>query len=457
MEYDAIIIGAGQAGPPLAMRLAAAGRRVALIERGAVGGTCVNTGCTPTKALVASAHAAHIARRAADFGIIVGGSVSAYMPQIKARKDAIISDKRDGLKSGIEQTDNLTLIEGHARFISAGSVAVNGSMIEAPQIFIDVGARAVVPPLMGLDQVNYLTNATIMDLDTLPQHLIILGGSYIALEFAQMYRRFGSAVTVIEQASRLIAREDADVSAAVGAILQAEGIAIHLGAKATGVTRRGDQIDLTIEQADGRQTLTGTHLLLAIGRRPNTDDLGLDRAGVACDEHGYITVDDQLRSSVETIWAIGDCNGRGAFTHTAYNDYEIVAANLLDNDPRRISDRIPCYALYIDPPLGRAGMTLAQAHDSGRRVLVGERPMSKVARAIEKGETQGFMRVLVDGDTSQILGALILGPGGDEVVHSVLDLMAAKAPYTVMQRAMHIHPTVSELLPTIFGALKPLA
>lgn len=455
-DYDAIVIGAGQAGAPLAMRLAAAGRRVALIERGAVGGTCVNTGCTPTKALVASAHAAHIARRAADFGIVIEGSVRADMKRIKARKDAIVADKREGLKSGIEQTENLTLIEGHARFVSAGAIAVNGRTLSAGQMFIDTGARALVPPIAGLDQVGYLINATIMDLDTLPRHLIILGGSYIALEFAQMYRRFGSTVTVIEQAERLIAREDADVSQAVAAILRSEGIVIHLGANATSIARRGDETELTIEHAGGGETLVGSHLLVAIGRRPNTDDLGLDRAGVARDEHGYITVDDQLRSSVANIWALGDCNGRGAFTHTAYNDYEIVAANLLDNDVRRVSDRVPCYALYIDPPLGRAGITMAQARQSGRRVLVGERPMSKVARAVEKGETQGFMRVLVDGDSQQILGAAILGPGGDEVVHSVLDLMAAKAPYTVMQRAMHIHPTVSELLPTILGALKPI-
>ena len=452
-DYDAVVIGAGQAGPPLAMRLAGAGMKVAVIERADVGGTCVNTGCTPTKTMVASARAAHMVRRAAEYGIMTDGGLRTDMKRVKARKDAIVEQKRQGLRSSLEATENCILLRGHARFMSAHEIDVGGALLRAGRCFVDVGARGVVPDLPGLDQVPHLDNASLMQLDTLPGHLVIMGGSYIALEFAQMFRRFGSEVTVVERGPRLVPREDEDVSSAIQAILEAEGIAIHLGAKVTSVTRRGNGIAVVIE---GAPDIAGSHLLLAVGRRPNTDDLGLDAAGVRRDKHGYIEVDDELRTNVPNIWALGDCNGRGAFTHTAYNDFEIVAANLLDGDARRVSDRIPAYAIYIDPPLGRVGMTEAQARQSGRRVLVGQRPMTQVARAIEKGETQGFMKLLVDADTKQFLGASILGPGGDEVVHSVLDLMAAKAPYTIMQRAVHIHPTVSELLPTVLGALRPL-
>lgn len=452
-DYDAVVIGAGQAGPPLAMRLARAGMKVAVIERADVGGTCVNTGCTPTKTMVASARAAHIVRRAAEYGIMTDGGLRTDMKRVKARKDAIVEQKRQGLRSSLEATENCVLLRGHARFMSAHEIDVGGALLRAERCFVDVGARGVVPDLPGLDQVPHLDNASLMQLDTLPGHLVVMGGSYIAIEFAQMFRRFGSEITVVERGPRLVSREDEDVSSAIQAILEAEGIAIHLGAKVTSVTQRGNGIALAIE---GAPDIAGSHLLLAVGRRPNTDDLGLDAAGVRRDKHGYIEVDDELRTNVSNIWALGDCNGRGAFTHTAYNDFEIVAANLLDGDSRRVSDRIPAYAIYIDPPLGRVGMTEAQARQSGRRVLVGQRPMTQVARAIEKGETQGFMKLLVDADTKQFLGASILGPGGDEVVHSVLDLMAAKAPYTIMQRAVHIHPTVSELLPTVLGALRPL-
>ena len=452
-DYDAVVIGAGQAGPPLAMRLARAGMKVAVIERADVGGTCVNTGCTPTKTMVASARAAHLVRRAAEYGIMTDGGLRTDMKRVKARKDAIVEQKRQGLRSSLEATENCVLLRGHARFMSAHEIDVGGALLRAERCFVDVGARGVVPDLPGLDQVPHLDNASLMQLDTLPGHLVVMGGSYIAIEFAQMFRRFGSEITVVERGPRLVSREDEDVSSAIQAILEAEGIAIHLGAKVTSVTQRGNGIALAIE---GAPDIAGSHLLLAVGRRPNTDDLGLDAAGVRRDKHGYIEVDDELRTNVSNIWALGDCNGRGAFTHTAYNDFEIVAANLLDGDSRRVSDRIPAYAIYIDPPLGRVGMTEAQARQSGRRVLVGQRPMTQVARAIEKGETQGFMKLLVDADTKQFLGASILGPGGDEVVHSVLDLMAAKAPYTIMQRAVHIHPTVSELLPTVLGALRPL-
>jgi pyruvate/2-oxoglutarate dehydrogenase complex dihydrolipoamide dehydrogenase (E3) component len=455
-EYDAIVIGTGQAGPSLALRLVGAGMKVAVAERNLVGGTCVNTGCTPTKTLVASAYAAQMARRAAEYGVMIAGDVGVDMKRVKARKDAVVGQSRGGLTAALQSAKNCTLYRGHARFTSPREVEVGAEQLKAERIFINVGGRATVPPWPGLDQVPYLTNSSMMEVDFLPRHLVIVGGSYIGLEFGQMYRRFGGVVTIIEMASRLISREDEDVSAAVQEIVEREGITVRLNAECISVAKKGDDIAATANCTEGAPEVVGSHLLLAVGRRPNTDDLGLDRAGVQCDERGYIVVDDQLATNVPGIWALGDCNGKGAFTHTAYNDYEIVAANLLDNDRRRVSDRITAYALYIDPPLGRAGMTVAEARGSGRRVLVGQRPMTRVSRAIEKGETQGLMRMLVDGDSKEILGAAILGPGGDEVVHCVLDTMYAKAPYTLLQRAMHIHPTVSELVPTILGELQPL-
>ena len=455
-DYDAIVIGTGQAGPSLAFRLAGAGMKVAVVERNLVGGTCVNTGCTPTKALVASAYAAQMARRAAEYGVTIAGAVGVDMKRVKARKDAIVAQSRDGLTSALEKASNITLIRGHARFASPREIEVAGERLRAERIFINVGGRALVPAMPGIDQVPYLTNSSMMDVDFLPRHLVIIGGSYIGLEFGQMYRRFGSEVTIVEMASRLVHREDDDVSAAIKDIVEHDGVNVRLNAECISLAKRGNDIVATADCTEGPPEIVGSHVLLAVGRRPNTDDLGLDKAGVHCDERGYITVDDELRTNVPGIWALGDCNGRGAFTHTAYNDFEIVAANLLDHDPRRVSDRITAYALYTDPPLGRVGMTMAEARQSGRRVLVGERPMTRVARAIEKGETQGFMRILVDADSKEILGASLLGTGCDEAVHAIIDLMYAKAPYTVMQRAMHIHPTVSELLPTILGDLKPL-
>jgi pyruvate/2-oxoglutarate dehydrogenase complex dihydrolipoamide dehydrogenase (E3) component len=454
--YDAIIIGTGQAGPSLAVRLAGAGKKVAVIERKLFGGTCVNTGCIPTKTMVASAYAAHLARRAGDYGVNIGGPVAVDMKRVKARKDAISGQSRTGVESWLRGTKNLTVYEGHARFESPHQISVGMERLTAEWIFINVGGRAVVPPMPGIDQVAYLTNSSMMELDFLPRHLVIVGGSYIGLEFGQMFRRFGSEVTIIEMASRLISREDEDVSATVREILEAEGVHIRLNARCIAVANRGDDIAVNVDCATGPPVILGSHLLLAVGRRPNTEDLGLEKAGVEVDKRGYIVVDDQLRSSVPGIWALGDCNGRGAFTHTSYNDYEIVASNLLDGDSRRVSDRIQAYALYIDPPLGRAGWTDAQVLGSGRRALVGKRPMTRVGRAVEKGETQGFMKIVVDADTKEILGAAILGTGGDEVIHSILDVMYSKAPYTVLQRAMHIHPTVSELVPTILGELQPL-
>jgi pyruvate/2-oxoglutarate dehydrogenase complex dihydrolipoamide dehydrogenase (E3) component len=456
-RFDAIIIGAGQAGPFLAKRLAGAGQKVAIVERKLFGGTCVNTGCTPTKTMVASANAAHSARRAAEFGVTIPGAVSVDMRRVKERKDAVVAASRLGLEEWLKQMENCTVYEGHARFESARLVSVGPEKITADRIFINVGGRARVPPLPGLEKVPYLTNSTMMDIDFLPPRLIVVGGSYVGLEFGQMFRRFGSEVAIVETAPRLIHREDEDVSAAVEGILQGEGIQLHLNAQCIGFSRRGAEIVARLDCADGPNEVSGTHLLLAVGRRPNTDDLGLDKAGVELDQHGYIVVDDQLRTSVPGIWALGDCNGRGAFTHISFNDAEIVAANLLDNDPRRVSDRIPAYALYIDPPLGRAGLTETEVRKTGRRALIGKRPMTKVSRAVEKGETQGFMKIVVDADTGEILGAGILGVGGDEAIHCILDVMYAKSPYTVIRRAVHIHPTVSELIPTMLGELQPLA
>jgi pyruvate/2-oxoglutarate dehydrogenase complex dihydrolipoamide dehydrogenase (E3) component len=429
--------------------------KVAIIERKLFGGTCVNTGCVPTKTMIASAHAAYLARRAVDFGVDTSG-VSVDMKRVKARKDAISGQSRVGVEAGLRNTTNCTVYQGHARFESPREVSVGAERLAADRIFINVGGRAVAPQMSGLDHVQYLTNSSMMDIDFLPKHLIVVGGSYVGLEFGQMYRRFGSEVTIIEMAPRLIHREDEDVSSAIQEILERESIHIRMNAKCIGFSRRGDEIIARVDCNDDVPEVTGTHVLLAVGRRPNTDDVGLEKAGVPVDQHGYIVVDDQLRTSVPGIWALGDCNGKGAFTHTSYNDFEIVAANLLDNDPRRVSDRILAYALYIDPPLGRAGMTEAEVRKTGRRALVGMRPMTKVGRAVEKGETQGFMKIVVDAQTSEILGAGILGTGGDEAIHSILDVMYSKKPYTVIQRAVHIHPTVSELIPTMLGELKPL-
>ncbi len=452
-KFDAIIVGAGQAGPPLAGRLTQAGQKVAVIERKLVGGTCVNYGCIPTKTLVASAHAAHLARRGADYGVGTG-DVTVDIRKVKARKDKVMLDDRHGVESWLEGMDNCSLIRGHARFEDPHTICVDNRVLHGDKIFLNVGGRAVVPDMPGLSGIDYMTNVGILDLDTLPDHLVIIGGSYIALEFAQMYRRFGARVTVIEKGPRLTSHEDEDVSASIKDILEHEGIAVELNASAISFRKLDNGFEVT--PREGADPIAGTHLLIAIGRHPNTNDLGLDKAGVETDGRGYIVVDDQLRTNVEHIWAMGDCNGRGAFTHTSYNDFEIVAANLLDNDPRRVSDRVPTYALYIDPPLGRAGMTVEEVRKSGRKALVGKRPMTRVGRAVEKGETQGFMKVVVDAETEQILGAAILGVGGDEVIHAILDIMTARKPYTAISRTMHIHPTVSELVPTMLQEMKPL-
>ena len=453
-HFDAIIIGTGQAGPSLAARFSQAGKTVAIIERNKFGGTCVNTGCIPTKTLVASAYAAHVAGRGADFGFDTG-KVRVDMKRVKARKDEASRRSNKGVEDWLRGLKNCAVIQGHARFQSFNTVLVNDEVLAADRVFINVGGRASVPPMPGIHDVPFLTNSSMMDIDFLPEHFVVVGGSYVGLEFAQIYRRFGSDVTVVEMGPRLVGREDEDVSECIREILEAEGIHIRLNAKCISLASQGSAITVRVDCTEGSPEVVGTHVLLAVGRVPNTSDLGLELAGVATDQRGYIIVDDQLQTNVPGIWALGDCNGRGAFTHTSYNDYEIVADNLFNADHRRVSDRIQAYALYTDPPLGRCGMTDAEIRKSGRPALIAKYPISQVSRAYEKGETQGFMKICVDAETKQLLGAAILGTGGDEVIHVLLDNMYAKAPYTVIQRAMHIHPTVAEYLPTVLSKLEP--
>jgi pyruvate/2-oxoglutarate dehydrogenase complex dihydrolipoamide dehydrogenase (E3) component len=455
-QFDAIIVGAGQAGPALAGRLTGAGMNVALVERKLFGGTCVNTGCIPTKTLIASARAAHVARRARDFGVMIEGEIGVDMRRVKARADAVVAKSRHGVQQSLVENERCTVIAGHATFESHDTIRVGSELVRAERIFLNVGGRARIPPLRGIDGSHFLTNTTMLELDTLPRHLVVVGGSYVGLEFGQMYRRFGSEVTIVEQGPRLVGREDEDVSAAIMEILGREGIAFRLDAECIAFSRTDGGVCVHVDCASGDRSVTGSHVLLAVGRRPNTEDLALDRAGVIVDERGYIVVDDELRTNVPGIWALGDCNGRGAFTHTAYNDFEIVAANLLDGEQRRVSDRITAYALYIDPPLGRAGIGETEARRTGRQFLVGTRPMSRVGRAVEKDETQGFMKILVEAESKKIAGAAILGTGGDEVVHGILDVMYTGVPYTTLRRSVGIHPTVSELIPTVLGELKPL-
>jgi pyruvate/2-oxoglutarate dehydrogenase complex dihydrolipoamide dehydrogenase (E3) component len=455
-KFDAIIVGSGQAGPPLAGSLSAAGYKVAIVERKYFGGTCVNTGCIPTKTLVASAYAAHLARRASFYGLTLEGGISADMNALKARKNNVLMKSRVGVEAFVRGLPKCTVYAGQAVLTSASVVRVGEDELTSDKIFLNVGARATVPSLPGIEKISFLTNSSILELDVLPQHLIIVGGSYIGLEFAQMYRRFGSEVTIVERNSRLVQHEDEDISAAIKDILEGEGIQIRLGAECIHFDTSESGPVVGMNCADGVVRITGSHVLLAVGRTANTSDLGLDQIGVKRDEHGYIEIDDQLRTSVPGIWALGDCNGHGGFTHTSYNDFEIVSANLLDAGHRRVSDRIQAHALYIDPPLGQVGLTEAEVRKSGRAALIGTRPMSRVGRAIEKGESLGFMKVLVDAESQQILGAAILGTGGDEAIHCILDTMYAGAPYTNITHAVHIHPTVSELIPTMLESLMPL-
>ena len=453
--FDAIVIGAGQAGPALAERCSKEGLRTAVIERGHFGGTCVNVGCVPTKTLVASARAIQLARRGGEFGFDAG-DIRVDMARVKARKDRIVLKSREGVEKWLRGLAHAEVIIGDARFVAPQTIEVGGRTLTAPKVFLNVGGRSTRPRLQGIDDVPTLDNVSIMEMDEAPEHLVIVGGSYIGLEFAQLMRRFGAEVTVVERMPQLLAHEDADVSDGIRSILEAEGVRFHLGADCISLARSGSQIVVGAECDTELPAIVGSHVLLAVGRQPNTDGLGLDAAGVRTDERGYIVVDDQCRTSADGVWALGDCNGRGAFTHTSWNDHEIVVANLFDNDPRRISDRIPCYALFIDPALGRVGMTEREVRASGRRALRATMPMQRVSRAREAGETQGFMKVLVDAESERLLGAAILGLNGDEVVHALLDVMAADRPYTVISRAVHIHPTVSELVPTLLQKLGPL-
>jgi pyruvate/2-oxoglutarate dehydrogenase complex dihydrolipoamide dehydrogenase (E3) component len=452
-KVDAIVVGAGQAGPSLAARLAGAGIRTAVVERRHLGGTCVNYGCIPTKTLIASARVAYLARRAGEFGVKIPGPVAIDMKRVKERKDDVVFGFRNGLETWLKGIPNVTMIKGHARFEGPNKLRVDDKLLEAEKIFLNVGSRPQIPPISGITQVKMLTNTTMMDVDFVPEHLVIIGGSYIALEFAQMYRRFGSAVTVIERGPRLLARDDEDVAIAVRSILEEEGVDVVVNAE---ILRVEEPVGRPLIHLRDGSVVRGSHLLLATGRMPNTEDLGLDKAGVVIDARGYVVVDDELKTNVPGVWALGDCNGRGGFTHTSYNDYEIVAQNLLDEGKRKVSDRIPAYALYVDPPLGRAGMTEAEVRKSGKKALVGRMPMTRVSRAKEMGETLGMMKILVEEESREILGAAILGVHGDEIIHCILDLMYAKAPYTVLRDAMHIHPTVAEFLPTLVQSLEPL-
>ena len=455
-QFDAIIVGAGQAGPAIAARCSQEGLRTAVIERGHFGGTCVNVGCVPTKTLVASARAMHQARRGSEFGFS-SADIRVDMARVMARKNGIVQHSRAGVETWMRGLKHTETIVGQARFVAPATLEVAARQLTAPRIFLNVGARSVRPELPGISTVPTLDNVSIMELTEVPEHLVIVGGSYIGLEFAQMMRRFGAAVTVVERAARLLPREDDDVSDGIRSILENEGIRFAMGAECIALQRDGARITIGAACAQEQMPISGSHVLLAVGRRPNTDGLGLDAAGIDTDERGYIVVDDQCRSSADGVWAVGDCNGRGAFTHTSWNDHEIVVANLFDHDARRISQRIPCYALFIDPALGRIGMSEAEARAGGARLLRAKMPMQRVGRAREAGETQGFMKVLVDADSQRLLGAAILGLNGDEVIHSLLDVMAAGQPYTAISRTMHIHPTVSELVPTLLQQLRPVA
>ena len=456
IRFDALIIGTGQAGPSLAARLSGAGMKVAVVEKDKFGGTCVNNGCTPTKAMVASAYAAHVARRARDYGVRVEGEPQVDMKRVKARKDQIVQNTTNGIEKWMEGLKGAKVYRGHARFIGKNTIQVASDQLAADKIFINVGGRPLVPKMPGIDTVPYLTNETMMDLDFIPEHLLVIGGSYVGLEFAQIMRRFGSRVTVVEMIPRLVGREDEDVSLEIQRFLADEGVGLRLDAKCISLQKESDGLSVGLDCKEGAPRERGTHLLLAVGRVPNTADLGLEVAGIATDQRGYIEVDEGLRTSNPQVWALGDCNGKGAFTHTAYNDYEIVADNLLSNAGRKVTDRIPAYALYTDPPLGRVGLSEKEIKEKGIKALVGKRPMSMVARAVEKGETNGFLKIHVEQGSQRILGAALLGTGADESVHSLLDAVYSGMRYSEFQRHVRIHPTVSELLPTVLEDLSPL-
>jgi pyruvate/2-oxoglutarate dehydrogenase complex dihydrolipoamide dehydrogenase (E3) component len=451
-RFDAIVIGTGQSGPALARDLAAAGRSVAVIERKSFGGSCVNFGCVPTKAYVASARAAHVARTAQDLGVEIRGEIVVDLARVKQRKDELVISSSGGVEKSLRDENNITVIEGHGRFVGPRRVKVGERELEAKTVIINTGARAAAPKIDGLNDVPWLTATDMLELTELPEHLVIIGGGYIGVEFSQMFRRFGSAVTILQRDERLLPNEDEDISDAVREILEAEGINVRTGAAPSRVAPGRKGVDITLQG----EALEASHLLIAAGRQPNTDDLGLAEAGVKTDKRGFVEVDDQLRTSAEGVFALGDCNGRGAFTHTSFHDYQVARDALIGEGKRRLSDRIPCHGVFLDPPLGRVGMNEREARATGKRLLKATMPMSRVGRAGERGETQGFMKALADAESGRLLGAAILGINGDEAIHCFADIMYAGADYRVLRDAVHIHPTVAELLPTLLQGLKPV-
>src|SRR5712691_2633129 len=455
MKYDAIIIGSGQGGTPLARRLADLGKTVALIERKELGGTCINTGCTPTKTMIASAQVAHYARNATRWGVQTTG-VTVDLPAIVARKDRIVQRFRAGHQRRVDARANLHLYRGAARFLTPHSIRVGEQVVEGEQIFIDTGTRPSIPRVPGLEAVPYLTNATIMELSALPEHLLVLGGGYIGLEFGQMFHRFGSAVTVIHQHGQILPREDADVVTELQKALEAEGLHFLLNARTTKVEQNHGQITLTLERADGSRTVSGSHLLVATGRTPNTEELDLDNAGVETDKDGFITVNSRLETNVSGIWALGDVKGGPAFTHISYNDFQIIYGNLVEGKNLSTEHRIVPYAVFTDPQLGGVGITEKEARVKGYRLKIGTLPMTAVARAIEREETAGLMKLVVDAATDRILGASILASEGGELVQILGAVMLAGAPYSLLKGAIFIHPTLAEGFWTLMEEVKPV-
>ena len=451
-QYHAIVIGSGQGGNPLCQDLAQRGWRVAMIEKEQLGGSCINTGCTPTKTMVASAQVAHYARNAARWGVRTG-PVSVDLPRIVARKDEIVQRFRSGKEEAFGG-ENPRLYRGHGRFVAPRQIQVGNEILEGERIFINTGTRPEIPRIEGLDASGYLTNATILDLTELPEHLLVLGGGYIGLEFGQMFRRFGSRVTVVHRGEQILPREDADVAGELQKALEAEGIQFILKAQTTVAERRGKEVALTVEAGDRARTLTGSHLLVATGRSPNSDDLGLEKAGVQTDPRGYIRVNSSLETNVPGIWAMGDVKGGPAFTHISYHDYQILFANLAEGKKLTIDDRLVPYSVFTDPQLGRVGMTEREARSGRYRLKIGKIPMGYVARAIERDETAGLMKLVVDADSDRVLGAAILSLEGGELIQILSTLMLADAPYTLLQGAIYVHPTLAEGFYTLMDDVK---
>ena len=457
-HYDAVVIGSGQGGTPLARALAEAGRKTALVEREHVGGTCINEGCTPTKTMVASAKTAYVDRRSADYGVH-DGPVTVAMPEVRRRKQSIVDSFRESNENRIEATERLDLIDGEAHFTGPRTLAVRTNdgeefVLDADNVFVNTGARPANPPIEGLDSVPALNSTSIMELDELPEHLLVLGGSYVGLEFAQMFRRFGSEVTIVQRGGQLMGREDADVAEAVADIMRDDGIEVLLNTQTTRATQDGRGILLTVSTPEGERTLEGSHLLVAAGRPPNTDTLDLDAAGIEMDKRGFIEVNDRLETGVEGVYAIGDVKGGPAFTHISYDDFRIISTNLLEDGDATIADRLVPYTMFIDPQLGRIGLSEQEARNRGRDVLIAKMPMSYVARAIEMEETRGFMKAVIDAETDRILGCAVLGIEGGEIMAMIEIAMMGNLPYTALRDAVFAHPTLAESLNTLFSTVK---